>query len=131
MATEHVLLEKAQYFNKTTVEKKLSEVFVCPPLMRIEVKKKEDDVSADPFIFTKVGYDKIFNIESNVLVFCAAEHGQSSFVKQTALNFLLRNAELKLPRLPLIIDCTRLRNYEASLIGLLKEQAPDLTSLRK
>jgi hypothetical protein len=78
-----------------------------------------------------VGYDRVFEDKGNIVLFCAPEHGQSSLVRYTALQFLLRNAELEVPRLPLIVDCNYLRNYEAFLFNLLKGDAPELVSLGK
>src|SRR5262249_7062654 len=127
--SEHALVDKIDEYNKTTVEKKLSDVFVCPPLVRLELKKSEDQATSEPFTSTNVSYDRVFEEDGNIAIFFAPEHGQSSFVRYTALQFLSRNAELRLPRLPLIVDCAYLRNYEASLLGLLKADAPDLISL--
>ena len=46
---EHALVEKIEQYNKTTVEKKLSDVFVCPPLVRLELKKTEEQAASEPF----------------------------------------------------------------------------------
>ena len=129
--TEVALVEKVEFFNETTVGKKLSDVFVCPPLHRIEIAKKDEDLTNDPFTYKKVTLDALLAIEGNVLIFCPLEHGQSSFAKQMALNYLLKTPQFALPRLPLILDCASLRSYPASFVGMLKAQAPDLTSLQK
>ncbi len=130
--TEFALVEKLEYLNETTTGKKLSEVFVCPPLSRIEPATKENQAaSTEPFSHTRVQFDRVVESTGNTLVFCPLEHGQTSFAKQIALNYFLRSATAETPRLPLIVDCANLRNYVASLIGLLKAQAPDLISLGK
>ncbi len=126
---EVALVEKLDYFNETTTGKKLSDVFVCPPLARIDVTKKEEQTSTDPFTYTRVLFERILDYKNNVLIFCPFEHGQTSLARQIALNYLLKGSTTTTPRLPLIIDCANLRNYPASFIGLLKAQAPDLTSL--
>jgi hypothetical protein len=128
---EHALTQNIAYYNECTVNRKLSDIFVCPPLVKIELRQKEVNIPEGPFIYTKVGYDKIFELDGNIRVYCPPEHGQTSFAKQTALNYILRSGELSTPRLPLIVDCAQLGKYDASLVGLLKAAAPDLVSLGK
>jgi hypothetical protein len=126
---ETALVEKLDYLNETTVGKKLSEVFVYPPLSRVDIDKNNDGTSGDPFTYTRASFEHILGTLGNVLIFCPQEHGQTSFAKQLALNHLLQSNAAAMPRLPLIVDCVYLRNYVGSLMGLLKAQAPDLTTL--
>jgi predicted MPP superfamily phosphohydrolase len=130
--TEHALIEKIDFYNETTVFRQLSEIFVFPPITRIDVKKTKDEhTPGDPFLYTKVSHEQLLDTETNLLIFCPPEHGQSSLAKTFALNHILRSATVKIPRLPLIVDCAHLRKYDASLMGLIKAQAPDLILLGK
>ncbi|WP_342112182.1 metallophosphoesterase [Methylobacterium sp. SI9] len=77
--------------------------FVAPPMRRTFIDDAVGD-EAKVEIETAIPFKDIINGDSNLIVYARAEYGRTTILKEIRYQILQNSAELKFPRLPMMID---------------------------
>lgn len=121
------LADLAVELDETIVERKLSDVFVCPPLTPIgEVETPSDELFRSKERRVKI--DELITGNDNWMIFIHPEFGQTSLARHLAYRTLIAAAQLSKPRLPTIIDAARWQRtspYENDFLRMLRRGSPD------
>jgi predicted MPP superfamily phosphohydrolase len=99
------------------------EMFVAPRLMRSKVAATSKSDEKLP-VQVPVSFEEIVNRDDNIIMYAAAEYGRTTVIKEIAYRLAADAADIRFPRLPIVIDFGDIKINTASLLRLVKSQSP-------